>query len=596
MGEPVPPDLAPDDFEAGQHRIIFEAIRHVAETGGRPDLLTVKQALKAARMLDAAGGADYIADLTSAMPSRANFAFHLGELKKTAYARKVKESVDHAGKALADGHDPAAVAGGLSSSIEQAAGKRAGGFRFTRIDTKHIKPHSWIVKGMMETDSLSCIYGEPGAGKSFLAVELAAAVATGRDFFGLPVKNPGPVIYFCGEGQSGIERRFRAWETERGVDLAAAPFPIIRNETPVMLIQPETTSPLFLAMKDMIKQLGRPPALVIVDTWSRNLGGDDSDPRDAAQGVAVLDRMRMEYGHFGIAVIHHTGNGDKNRARGWSGLRGACDSEFQVTRCKDGTLTLKNTKQKDAAPLAPLAFQFHTVPLGICDDDGNAETSAVLERTESVEEDNNESAPDVPALGKNQAAFMEALDRLTPRQPANFEGYVALLNIYKDAGIDRRSIKQTAQALEKKGLIQVSGQMAKRLGERGSNVVCRNNTAPLKGAVLRHDITTPVVTVVNEEVTTNYDITTPEPSILPSDSDPGPGQDCSEPPPSRDASGAASRASRADTAPTVETKTAVDATLAGCREFSAGPGGKVTVTRFDAPTTGSGPPGQQAAD
>jgi hypothetical protein len=72
-------------------------------------------------------------------------------------------------------------------------------------------------KYFLEADSLSCIYGDPAVGKSFIGIEAAAAIATGANFYGLPVKNPGPVIYLCGEGQAGINRR-RFWEIKNSLE------------------------------------------------------------------------------------------------------------------------------------------------------------------------------------------------------------------------------------------------------------------------------------------------------------------------------------------------------------------------------------------
>jgi hypothetical protein len=38
-----------------------------------------------------------------------------------------------------------------------------------------------------------------------------------------------------------------------------------------------------------------PPAMAVLDTWAACLGGDDSSPQDAADGMAVLYEIRAKY-------------------------------------------------------------------------------------------------------------------------------------------------------------------------------------------------------------------------------------------------------------------------------------------------------------
>jgi RecA-family ATPase len=95
------------------------------------------------------------------------------------------------------------------------------GFQFVRMDSLKVRAPSWLVKGLIETDSFGCLYGDPVAGKSFIGIELSSCIATGTPFYGLAVKK-GPVIYLAGEGQAGLARRFHAWDIARGFSLSGA--------------------------------------------------------------------------------------------------------------------------------------------------------------------------------------------------------------------------------------------------------------------------------------------------------------------------------------------------------------------------------------
>ena len=63
------------------------------------------------------------------------------------------------------------------------------------------------------------------------------------------------------------------------------------NETPLVLIDEIFWRNAAAALQRMMSALQTPPSLIILDTWSWNLGGDDSSPQDAAMGVSALDQI-----------------------------------------------------------------------------------------------------------------------------------------------------------------------------------------------------------------------------------------------------------------------------------------------------------------
>jgi hypothetical protein len=280
------------------------------------------------------------------------------------------------------------------------------GFQFVRIDSLHVRPPSWLVKGLIETDCFGCLYGDPVAGKSFIAIELSLCVATGTPFYDLPVKK-GPVIFLAGEGQPGLVRRFKAWSIARHVSINGAPLYINRGS--VSLIDGDSMIPVIQALERLILEIWQPPALVILDTWSRVLGGDDSAPSDAAAGVAALDDLRARFGNFAAIVVHHEGH-TKGRGRRWSGIRVAVDVELRAERGADGIVRLECTKCTKAKDTEPMAFHFASVDLQINDDEGNAVTSAVL--TPAAWTPVPEAGAKKPPIGKNQALALDVLKRL----------------------------------------------------------------------------------------------------------------------------------------------------------------------------------------
>ena len=341
-------------------------------------------------------------------------------------------------------------------SLEPSTG---GGFQFIRIDSLKVQPPSWLVKGLIETDSFGCLYGDPGTGKSFIGIELSSCVATGTPFYGLPIKK-GPVIYLAGEGQSGLTRRLKAWSIVRGVSLEGAA--LYTNSKPLSLIDNNSMITVVQALERLVLEIGRSPALAVLDTWSRVLGGDDSAPSDAAAGVAALDDLRSRFGNFAALIIHHEGH-TKGRGRGWSGLRAAVDVELRAELGKDKILRLECTKAKDTEPMKPMAFRFAGVELEIRTESGEPVTSAVLNPTDWT------PAPDVAAkktVGKNQALGLDILKRMetASHEGGNFVSPEAWQKECQANGLSRNQFWYAKNGLEKNGVIQIIDGIVRCIG------------------------------------------------------------------------------------------------------------------------------------
>ena len=77
---------------------------------------------------------------------------------------------------------------------------------------------SWIVKGVIPRAELVVLFGESGSGKSFIALDIAAAIDRGMEWRGRRVKQ-GRVIYICAEGAGGFRNRMVAYQQMHGVNL-----------------------------------------------------------------------------------------------------------------------------------------------------------------------------------------------------------------------------------------------------------------------------------------------------------------------------------------------------------------------------------------
>jgi RecA-family ATPase len=130
-------------------------------------------------------------------------------------------------------------------------------------------PIEWMIESIIPQNSLSVMYGEPGAGKSFLALDMALSVAYGRPWHGKAVM-PGSILYIAGEGVGGLGKRVAAWQAFYGVD-PVAPFHVL--PTAVRFREPEDVEKLMRTIDSFNTQF----SCVFVDTVARALlGGDEN--------------------------------------------------------------------------------------------------------------------------------------------------------------------------------------------------------------------------------------------------------------------------------------------------------------------------------
>lgn len=270
------------------------------------------------------------------------------------------------------------ISDGAQANVRQFPPAARGGFGFSRVGALEVTPPRWLIKGMLEQDALALVFGPPAVGKSFLGVDWACSIATGRDYAGNAIKKRGPVLYIAGEGRNGLIRRFNAWSIRTGVSLAEAP--LYLSTGPVSLCDFDAMQGANAAVEGISRKEGEPPALIVIDTLARSFGpGDENSTQDMSVAVQALDALRAGRGTT-VLVVHHSGHGDPRRGRGSMALKGALDAEYRLEQQESaGAATLTALKMKDAPKPPPLSLQLRSVELGLTDEDGQAVTSAVLD-------------------------------------------------------------------------------------------------------------------------------------------------------------------------------------------------------------------------
>lgn len=220
---------------------------------------------------------------------------------------------------------------------------------WTEAELSALPPPVWLLEGLIPENSLIVVYGPPGCGKSFLALDWAMRVATHDAWLG-HASRWGPVVYVAAEGGSGLAQRLAAYRDARAV---TKPGKVWFVREVVNLLDAAAVADLLTSYTALETHLR--PALFVFDTLARCIpGGDENSAQDVGRAIAATDYIRRET-DASVLVLHHTGKNGLSE-RGSSALRGAADVMFSL-KDADGVLTLSAEKCKDFPEPEPVRLK-----------------------------------------------------------------------------------------------------------------------------------------------------------------------------------------------------------------------------------------------
>jgi len=219
------------------------------------------------------------------------------------------------------------------------------------------KQFDWVVEQLCWRGSIGMLFGESGTGKSFVALDLLAALASGAgawcgDAFAIP--RPRRVLYAAGEGRFGLPHRLyavRQYYAAFGLPIPPEAF-LLLDGVPMLFDQgvPENVTNFIAACLHLADDGHGPLDLVVIDTLSwATLGSDDNSNDDAMFIAQSLQRISHELG-CAVILVHHTNKAGE--LRGASNYRNVLDFIWQVK--PDRTLECYKAKETDF--FKPLSF------------------------------------------------------------------------------------------------------------------------------------------------------------------------------------------------------------------------------------------------
>lgn len=244
-------------------------------------------------------------------------------------------------------------------------------------------PPQFVVEKLLPRGVPSLLGGHGGAGKTALALVIAAHCAAGRGFAGLEVERVPVVFASLEDGADLVHLRLRriceAYKLDPDavlshltvLDGSAGDATIMAEEKPGHLF----LTPVYKRLRDACAGAG----LIIIDNASDAYGGNENARREVRAFMRALSEIARE-NHAALLLLAHI---DKQAAKHGSGesysgstaWHNSARSRIALVKDGDGILHLHHEKANLSAKAEQRRFQFNQVgiPIPLTDDAGPEE-------------------------------------------------------------------------------------------------------------------------------------------------------------------------------------------------------------------------------
>jgi hypothetical protein len=288
----------------------------------------------------------------------------------------------------------------------------------------------WLVQGLWAEQAVGIVGGEPKCCKSFLALDLAVAVASGtaclRRF---PVAHKGRVLLYAAEDPLHVVRqRLDSICRVAGVcfddlDVHVITAPTLRLDLPADRSR----------LHDTVAALA--PRLLVLDPFVRLHRIDENASGEVAPLLAYLRDLQRRYA-LAVVVVHHARKGAGNLRAGQA-LRGS--SEFHAWG--DSNLYLRRSAQRLTLTIEHrAAASGHSLPLVLQHHDTTSLALALAQDTEP----SAEIHPDATTLSPPERIQQALAQAAAP---------ISLHELRRHCRIRAATLSSTLHALIEQGLV-----------------------------------------------------------------------------------------------------------------------------------------------
>ncbi|MBU0754323.1 MAG: AAA family ATPase [Candidatus Eisenbacteria bacterium] len=320
----------------------------------------------------------------------------------------------------------------------------------------------WLVKRLWGDQAVGIVGGEPKCCKSFLALDMAVAVATGtpclRHF---PVPQMGRVLLFAAEDAQHIVRR-RLESIARAAEVCFEKLDIQVITTPTLRLDVKSDRQRLTETIQSVR-----PKLLVLDPFVRLHRIDENAAAEVAPLLGYLRELQRRF-HIAILLVHHAKKG-ASHARAGQALRGSSeihawgDSNLYLRRKNDDLLL---TIEHRAAPSGEgIHLELH--------EKGKALALQVVDKISSKSEPGEKTIHE-----RIRQVLADA------KEPMSLRGLRKVLKIRME------SLCQALKVLRTEGYIR-KGDQGYRLDDRNECVSVSRSSIPSKGNGNRKQLNLP---------------------------------------------------------------------------------------------------------
>ena len=207
-----------------------------------------------------------------------------------------------------------------------------------------VPEREWLIQDWMPAGAVTALYGHGGTGKSFLGLQLGAAVLTGGEWCGRQVERTGKVLVLAAEDpEDELHRRLAGIADAFGHSLADYDGLHVCSlaELNAALAEDDRRSgkvkvtALYREAESWISEIR--PELVVCDTLANLYVGDSIDQAKATQFIGYLRQWAAKYNCVVLLLAHpsQAGMASGTGEFGSVGWHNSVRSRLYLTRAKD---------------------------------------------------------------------------------------------------------------------------------------------------------------------------------------------------------------------------------------------------------------------
>lgn len=189
-------------------------------------------------------------------------------------------------------------------------------------DLSHRPPIEWIIPQYLYQQCMAVLYAPSGSYKTYLALEIALSVHTGKRVSilpDLPVAKGGG-LFICLEGEEFIRNRMWAWKNHNEMDITH--FRVMTKNLFRHSGGPEKAWEEI--RKEYYQEMQCHPSLVVIDTRKEAFIGSEINDLDMMRNILAIKEYRVATRAM-VLIITHPAKGSTNDIRGSDVLRASSD-------------------------------------------------------------------------------------------------------------------------------------------------------------------------------------------------------------------------------------------------------------------------------